>query len=108
MNATEIDSLKNFYEDSEIFITGGSGYIGKVLIEKLLRSCTRVKKIYLLMRPRKGKSVDDRVQEIWDSMVRLLTKETSTFFWHLSIFFNYSYSTRCVNQTLTHSKSLRQ
>jgi alcohol-forming fatty acyl-CoA reductase len=74
MNVNEIDSLKKFYEDSEIFITGGSGYIGKVLIEKLLRSCTRVKKIYLLMRTRKGKSVDDRVQEIWDSMVRLLPK----------------------------------
>jgi fatty acyl-CoA reductase len=80
MNVTEIDSLKEFYEDSEIFITGGSGYIGKVLIEKLLRSCTRVKKIYLLIRPRKGKNVDDRLQDIWDSMVRLLPKGASTFF----------------------------
>ena len=70
MTSSEINSLKKFYEDSEIFITGGSGYIGKVLIEKLLRSCTRIKKIYLLLRPKKNKNLDDRIKEICDSMVR--------------------------------------
>lgn len=70
MSSSEVESIKKFYEGSEIFITGGSGYIGKVLIEKLLRSCTRIKAIYLLMRPKKNKTAGQRIQELSDSMVR--------------------------------------
>ena len=84
-----INSLRNFYEDSEIFITGGSGYIGKVLIEKLLRSCTRIKKIYLLLRTKKNKSLDERVKAIWDSMVR---------FYCVNILRNVKISVAKVNQ----------
>lgn len=62
-------SIKQFYDGAEIFITGGSGFIGKALIEKLLRTCSGVKTIYLLMRPKKGMSADQRLHKLTDNLV---------------------------------------
>lgn len=56
--------IPEFYAGREIFLTGGSGFVGKVLIEKLLRSCPDIAKIYLLLRPKKGKNVEERLEEI--------------------------------------------
>nr|CAH7755245.1 unnamed protein product [Callosobruchus chinensis] len=53
-----------YFEGKHIFITGGSGFVGKVLIEKLLRSCPSVAKIYMLLRPKKGKGVQERLEAI--------------------------------------------
>ncbi|XP_075158476.1 putative fatty acyl-CoA reductase CG5065 [Haematobia irritans] len=55
--------IPKYFEDREIFITGGSGVVGKALIDKLLRSCN-VRKIYLLIRPKKGVSIPDRLEKI--------------------------------------------
>lgn len=32
-----VSEVTNFYEGCNVFITGGSGFLGKLLIEKLLR-----------------------------------------------------------------------
>lgn len=69
MSLTKTESIKHFYEGSEVFITGASGFIGKALIEKLLRSCSRIKTIYMLMREKKGKTFAQRIQDITDSLV---------------------------------------
>lgn len=62
----ELPAIADFYSDQEIFITGGSGFMGKVLIEKLLRSCSDLRTIYVLLRPKKGKSIEKRLQGIID------------------------------------------
>ena len=67
--AEEIDfkalpSIPEFYAEQEIFVSGGSGFMGKVLIEKLLRSCPKLKTIYVLLRPKKGKSIEERLEVI--------------------------------------------
>lgn len=49
-----------------IFVTGASGFMGKVLVEKLLRSCPEIGCIYLLMRPKKGVSVRERLRAMLD------------------------------------------
>jgi alcohol-forming fatty acyl-CoA reductase len=59
-----LPTIPEFYANREIFITGGSGFMGKVLIEKLLRSCPDVKSIYVLLRPKKGKSIEERLKAI--------------------------------------------
>ncbi|KAL6433539.1 hypothetical protein ACFW04_006553 [Cataglyphis niger] len=64
MAGGEYTSVKDFYRDRSIFITGGTGFMGKVLVEKLLRSCPDIKNIYLLMRPKKGQDVQERLQEL--------------------------------------------
>lgn len=43
--------------------------MGKILIEKLLRSCPDIENIYILCRPKKGKDVHTRVEEIYDDPV---------------------------------------
>jgi thioester reductase-like protein len=53
-----------FFEGQNIFVTGGSGFLGKVLLEKLLRSCPDVGNIFMLVRPKKGKDPIERVKNI--------------------------------------------
>ena len=43
--------------------------MGKVLVEKLLRSCQHIGNIYLLVRGKKGKNVDRRMEELFDDPV---------------------------------------
>ncbi|KAJ3639231.1 hypothetical protein Zmor_003911 [Zophobas morio] len=61
-----IPTIPEFYRNKTIFITGGSGFIGKVLVEKLLRSCPDLKTIYLLLREKKGRAPEDRIKTITD------------------------------------------
>uniref|UniRef100_A0A1B0ARC3 Fatty acyl-CoA reductase n=1 Tax=Glossina palpalis gambiensis TaxID=67801 RepID=A0A1B0ARC3_9MUSC len=56
--------IPQFYAGRSVFITGGTGFMGKVLVEKLLRSCPDIKNIYLLIRPKRGQDVSDRLNEM--------------------------------------------
>lgn len=47
-------SIAQFYSEKSIFITGATGFMGKVLVEKLLRDCKQVKLIYILVRMKRG------------------------------------------------------
>lgn len=68
----EDSDLLEFYKDSTIFITGATGFLGKLCMEKLLRTCTSLNKIYVLMRPKKGKDVQKRFNELFDEPVCIL------------------------------------
>jgi alcohol-forming fatty acyl-CoA reductase len=54
-------SASEYYAGKSIFITGSTGFMGKVLVEKLLRSCPGVGKLYLLMRAKKGQNGKERL-----------------------------------------------
>ncbi|XP_070495781.1 putative fatty acyl-CoA reductase CG5065 [Chironomus tepperi] len=64
-----LPTIPEFFAAQEIFITGGTGFLGKVLIEKLLRSCPDIKTIYILLRPKKGQSVNERLRSLCDQVV---------------------------------------
>lgn len=66
----EQSAIADFYKGRTVFITGGTGFMGKVLVEKLLRSCPEIERIYLLMRPAKGQSVDTRLQDLIQNQVK--------------------------------------
>uniref|UniRef100_A0A0C9PMV0 Fatty acyl-CoA reductase n=1 Tax=Fopius arisanus TaxID=64838 RepID=A0A0C9PMV0_9HYME len=66
---TEETPIQKFYAGQSIFITGGTGFLGKILIEKLLRSCPNVSMIYLLVRSKKGQSVIQRMDTLFDDPV---------------------------------------
>ncbi|OXU23253.1 hypothetical protein TSAR_012798 [Trichomalopsis sarcophagae] len=57
-------SIPAFYAGRSIFVTGATGFMGKVLIEKLLWSCPDIQEIFLLMRPKKNMSIDDRLRKM--------------------------------------------
>ncbi|XP_015117031.1 putative fatty acyl-CoA reductase CG8306 [Diachasma alloeum] len=58
-----------YYRGKCVFITGGTGFLGSCLIEKLLRCCPDVKNIYLLIRPKKGKEISERLEELTKNSV---------------------------------------
>ena len=67
-----VSNISQFYEGRSIFITGATGFMGKVLVEKLLRSCPGIKCLYLLMRPNKvNNNNDDRLNDLITSKVRM-------------------------------------
>lgn len=54
--------------------------MGKVLIDKLLRTCPGIENIYLLIRKKKGKDIHSRIEELFDDPVRtFLTLLSSDF-----------------------------
>lgn len=53
----------------DIFL-GGTGFMGKALVEKLLRSCSGVSTIYLLVRPKKGNNITDRIDNLFNDPVK--------------------------------------
>jgi alcohol-forming fatty acyl-CoA reductase len=70
-------SISQFYSGKSIFITGGTGFVGKLLIEKILRSCPEVGNIYILIRPKKDKNVTERINELIETLVFEKIKEKS-------------------------------
>lgn len=73
--------VEEAFESKTILITGGTGFIGKVLVEKLLRSCKGIEKIFILVRVKNSKSVNERFEtykssEIFDVLRR---KDPQTF-----------------------------
>lgn len=64
-NHENLPTIPEFFENLNVFITGGTGFMGKVLIEKLLRSCPGINKIYVLLRPKKGCNEQTRINEMF-------------------------------------------
>lgn len=60
--------IQEFYKGTRVFLTGGTGFMGKALIEKLLRD-TEVETIYVLVREKKGKTAERRIDELFDDVV---------------------------------------
>lgn len=57
-------SIKSFYRNACILVTGGTGFVGKVLLEKLLRTCDNLQCIYVLLRSKRGRSSEERYHEL--------------------------------------------
>ena len=53
-----------FFSGQNVFITGGTGYLGRVLIHKLLTYCPDIGNLYLLMRAKKGVCQEKRLEDM--------------------------------------------
>ncbi|XP_025160232.1 putative fatty acyl-CoA reductase CG5065 isoform X2 [Harpegnathos saltator] len=67
--STKKTPVQQFYTGQSIFITGGSGFLGKILIQKLLRSCTDITTIYILIRPKRENNIEDRLNNIFGNVI---------------------------------------
>ena len=52
------------FSGQNVFITGGTGYLGRVLIHKLLAYCPDIGNLYLLMRAKKGVGQEKRLEDM--------------------------------------------
>ncbi|XP_044763999.1 fatty acyl-CoA reductase wat-like isoform X2 [Coccinella septempunctata] len=66
---TEGSVIAEFFKGKSVFITGGTGFLGKLIIEKLTRSCKDIDKIYILIREKKNKDFIRRTEELLNGMV---------------------------------------
>lgn len=55
-------SIRSFFKNKTILITGATGFVGRFLIYKILNNLG-VKRIYILLRPKKNKGVPQRLHE---------------------------------------------
>jgi fatty acyl-CoA reductase len=65
--------IRDFYASTTILITGGTGFLGKALLEKLLRTF-RAKKIILFVRRKSKLSANERLAAMFDDLVNNLRK----------------------------------
>ena len=63
-------TIPDFYAGKSIFITGATGFMGKCLLEKILRDLPEVEQVYILIRPKKEKSIQERVEDLSKLKVR--------------------------------------
>lgn len=72
---SSLSPIQKFYSGTSIFITGGTGFLGKVLIEKLLRTCSDLNVIYLLIRDKRGMTAQQRVDELFEDPLFIKMKQ---------------------------------
>ncbi|XP_075227399.1 putative fatty acyl-CoA reductase CG5065 isoform X2 [Lycorma delicatula] len=78
----DVKDIENFYANRSVFITGASGFMGKVLVEKLLYGCPSLSRIYILLRPKKCVSISSRLDAMFRTPVFM---HISTAFCHVDI-----------------------
>lgn len=66
-------SVAESFRNGTVLITGSTGFFGKVLTEKLLRSCP-VKNIVILVRSKKGYGANERVADMFKQAVSKIKK----------------------------------
>ena len=55
-----IPVLDEAYRGKAVLLTGGTGFLGTALVEKMLRSLPTLERLYLLVRPSREKSAKER------------------------------------------------
>lgn len=56
------------FRNATVLVTGSTGFLGKILVEKILRACP-IKKIAVLVRNKKGINANQRVADIYKQAV---------------------------------------
>jgi thioester reductase-like protein len=65
----EIPTVGEFLAGKNVFITGATGFLGTVLIERLLSATPKIGKIYILIRDKNGKTAQERVDRLMKKIV---------------------------------------
>lgn len=67
--------IREFMAGKTIFITGGTGFMGKVLLEKLLRDCSDLKCIYVLLRSKDEIQLQEKITKLRSNRVFDVVRE---------------------------------
>lgn len=61
--------IPEYFAGREVFITGATGFMGKVLVERLLWTCRDISRLHLLMRHKKETAPEKRLAQLKQSQV---------------------------------------
>ncbi|KAE8737629.1 hypothetical protein FOCC_FOCC016906, partial [Frankliniella occidentalis] len=56
--------IPEYFAGRDVLVTGATGFMGKVLLEKLLRCCPDIRRIYILVRAKKGVAPGARLETL--------------------------------------------
>lgn len=63
MRGKAADVLAETYRGKSVLITGGTGFLGTALVEKMLRSLPQLDRLYLVVRPSREKGARERFEK---------------------------------------------
>lgn len=66
----KMTSIKTFFANKSVFVTGGTGFLGAVLIESILSTSPDVGNIFVLVRDKYGSNANTRIQRLLAKPVR--------------------------------------
>jgi len=61
--------VADFYAGRKLFVTGATGFLGKVLIHKLLSCSPDLGGIYVLIRPKHGQEPQERLKQLFEGVI---------------------------------------
>lgn len=64
MPAATNSAVRDFYAGKCVALTGVTGFVGKVLLESLLRSSPELKTVYVIVRGKKGTDASERITDM--------------------------------------------
>lgn len=70
-NESKDPTIAEFFANKNVFVTGGTGFLGTVLIESLLSSTPKIGTIYVLVRDKYGSDANERIQRLLSKQVRI-------------------------------------
>lgn len=77
LDGCEQSEILEYYRNKSVFLTGGTGFLGQVLVEKLLR--IGVKNVYFLIRSKRSESAMERLTKTFNGPVRIHIKDCKIY-----------------------------
>jgi thioester reductase-like protein len=71
-------NIREFYKGKTVLLTGMTGFVGKVILEKFIRELD-VKRIYVMIRPKKTMTIKERLdKEVFTSEIFSFTLKSKS------------------------------
>ncbi|XP_076749570.1 fatty acyl-CoA reductase 1-like [Xylocopa sonorina] len=65
----EDSQIRKYYAGKVILLTGFTGFLGTIILEKLLRTCTEVTRIYVMIREKRGMAIEERLSKYFKNTI---------------------------------------
>lgn len=64
-----VSQIQRYFAGKTVFLTGATGFMGKCFVEKILRDCPDLKRLYVLVRQKKGVTQEEKMKKYFKYFV---------------------------------------